>query len=196
MSKDADRPRRGRRRILSAEERTLWRTVTRSVTALRPAEASVADEVLEPAAAPAAPAAGGSFALAPPSKVQAPPLPLPLAPLDRRLRQRVARGAAPLDRRIDLHGLTQEEAHHALRRFLRVAQADGVKLVLVITGKGRSPATAPLHGGERGVLKRLVPQWLRLPEFRSLVLGFEDAHAAHGGAGALYVRIRRARGKP
>jgi Uncharacterized protein conserved in bacteria len=56
----------------------------------------------------------------------------------------------------------------------------------VITGKGR--------GGEPGVLRRHVPQWLGLPEFRSLVLGFEDAHVTHGGEGALYVRLRRARG--
>jgi DNA-nicking Smr family endonuclease len=57
--------------------------------------------------------------------------------------------------------------------------------VLVITGKGMRA------DGERGVLKRQVPQWLALPEFRSLVIGFEDAHIAHGGEGALYVRVRR-----
>jgi len=58
----------------------------------------------------------------------------------------------------------------------------------VITGKGARAAE-----GERGVLKRQVPHWLGLPEFRALVIGFEDAHSAHGGAGALYVRVRRAR---
>jgi DNA-nicking Smr family endonuclease len=115
----------------------------------------------------------------------------PLAPLGRRLRQRVARGSRGIDKRIDLHGLTQENAHHALRRFLRTAQADGAQLVLVITGKGARSAP---FGEERGVLKRLVPQWLRLPELRTIVLGFEPAHASHGGEGALYVRIRRARG--
>ena len=61
-------------------------------------------------------------------------------------------------------------------------------LVLVITGKGARAAE-----GERGVLKRQVPHWLGLPEFRALVIGFEDAHIAHGGEGALYVRVRRAR---
>jgi DNA-nicking Smr family endonuclease len=116
----------------------------------------------------------------------------PLAPLGRRLRQRVARGSAALDARIDLHGLTQENAHHALRAFLRGAQADGAKLVLVITGKGARADSA--YGGERGVLKRLVPQWLRLPELRATVVGFEPAHVNHGGEGALYVRIRRSRG--
>src|ERR1019366_4885255 len=91
-----------------------------------------------------------------------------------------------IDARLDLHGLTQSEAHAALLRFLRSAGARDARLVLVITGKGR--------GGEPGVLRRQVPQWLGLPEFRSLVLGFEDAHVTHGGEGALYVRLRRARG--
>jgi DNA-nicking Smr family endonuclease len=112
-----------------------------------------------------------------------------LAPLGRRLKQRVARGREPIDARLDLHGFTQTQAHAALLRFLRRAQADGVRMVLVVTGKGTS------KGGEtheRGVLKRQVPLWLSLPEFRSLVVGFEDAHIGHGGAGALYVRLRRA----
>jgi DNA-nicking Smr family endonuclease len=109
-----------------------------------------------------------------------------LAALGRRLRGRVARGKQAIDARLDLHGLTQSEAHGALLRFLRNATARDARLVLVITGKGR--------GGEIGVLRRHVPQWLGLPEFRAFVIGFEDAHIGHGGEGALYVRLRRARG--
>ena len=74
------------------------------------------------------------------------------------------------------------------RQFLRRAQSHGARFVLVITGKG---GAARDDLSERGVLKRQVPQWLKLPEFRSYVIGFEDAHSGHGGAGALYVRIRR-----
>jgi DNA-nicking Smr family endonuclease len=99
------------------------------------------------------------------------------------MRQRVARGREPIDARFDLHGLTQEEAHVALSRFLHSASARGARLVLIITGKGG-------RRGE-GVLKRQVPLWLALPEFRDLVIGFEEAHVAHGGEGALYVRLRR-----
>jgi DNA-nicking Smr family endonuclease len=110
-------------------------------------------------------------------------------PLGRRMKQRVARGKDEIDGRLDLHGLTQSEAHAALLRFLRTASLRGARLVLVITGKGARAAE-----GERGVLKRQVPHWLGLPEFRALVIGFEDAHIAHGGEGALYVRVRRARG--
>src|SRR5262249_39560066 len=111
-----------------------------------------------------------------------------LEPFDRRLKQRLVRGTESIDARIDLHGKTQSEAHAALISFLRKAQSDGAKFVLVITGKGGG---ARDDWSERGVLKRQVPQWLKLPEFRSYVLGFEDAHMGHGGAGALYVRIRR-----
>jgi DNA-nicking Smr family endonuclease len=194
VSPGSERPPR-RRRQLTPDERALWKTVTRSVAPLRsvePQEEAHADARPPPEAeAPGHARPVSARAKTPPRLAQPsqPPQP-PLAPLGRRLRQRVARGSASLDGRIDLHGLTQEDAHHALRRFLRDAQADGAKLVLVITGKGARGAS---FGEERGVLKRLVPQWLRLPEFRATVVGFEPAHASHGGEGALYVRIRRRR---
>jgi DNA-nicking Smr family endonuclease len=116
--------------------------------------------------------------------------PPPLASLDRRSRQRVARGNVAIEARLDLHGMTQDRAHAALSRFLRVAQVNDARLVLVITGKGARPNE---RAGERGVLRRVVPEWLSLPEMRAYVIGFEFAHGAHGGEGALYVRIRRAR---
>lgn len=93
---------------------------------------------------------------------------------------------------IDLHGLRQEQAHGALLAFLRRSQAVGHTVVLVVTGKG---ASGPDGDGfeERGILRRVVPHWLRLPDVRPLVLGFEEAAPQHGGAGALYVRLRRPR---
>jgi DNA-nicking Smr family endonuclease len=119
--------------------------------------------------------------------VHRPKSPPPLARIERRLKQKIARGGRPIDGRLDLHGHTQAEAHVALLRFLRRAQGRGDSIVLVITGKG-------VRGeGERGVLKRQVPLWLRLAEFRDLVLGFDQAAIAHGGEGALYVRLRRKR---
>ena len=91
-------------------------------------------------------------------------------------------------------GMTQQQAHAALLRFLHRAQADGVKTALVVTGKGlrKSSGSAERDADYKpGVLKRQVPMWLALPEFRLLVVGFDDAHVGHGGAGALYVRLRR-----
>jgi DNA-nicking Smr family endonuclease len=124
--------------------------------------------------------------------VAASPKSPPLASLDRRLKQRVARGREPIEARLDLHGMTQAQAHTELLRFLRRAQADGIRTVLVVTGKGlRSRDHGQDH--ERGVLRRQVPMWLALPEFRLLVVGFDAAHVGHGGEGALYVRLRRPR---
>ena len=85
--------------------------------------------------------------------------------------------------------MTQTRAHRALSGFLQRAHSDGLTFVLVITGKGKTAGPE----SERGVLRRQVPQWLSLPEFRALVVGFEEAHIGHGGEGALYVRIRRLR---
>jgi DNA-nicking Smr family endonuclease len=179
-----------RRRSLSDEERALWSGVARSIKPLRhsrpAAEASnaaMADEKAAPAAA------------TPPIVSQQAPVAKaapPLAPLGRRLKQRVARGREPIEARLDLHGHTQSEAHAALLKFVRRAQADGVKTALVVTGKGGTKNARDETAG-RGVLKRAVPLWLALPEFRRFVIGFEDAHVGHGGQGALYVRLRRAR---
>lgn len=176
-----------RRRQLSDEEQALWSGIARSITPLR--RAKMPDKTLpaqaEPAPRPVKSAAAQPQA-APPKK------PLPLAPLGRRLKQRVARGREPIDARIDLHGMTQREAHAALLSFLHRAQADGARIVLVVTGKGESRG-AREGAIERGVLRRQVPLWFSLPEFRSFIVGFEDAHAGHGGQGALYVRLRRPR---
>ncbi len=176
---------RDRRRVLSRDERVLWRTVTQSISPLRdmPLLASELDEVADVAVPPVKPQRATKSA--PVALKSPPPQPAPpLAPLGRRMRQRVARGREAIDARFDLHGLTQSEAHAELLRILRTASARGHRLVLVITGKGR-------RSGEVGVLRRQVPQWLALPEFRSFVIGFEDAHIAHGGEGALYVRLRK-----
>jgi DNA-nicking Smr family endonuclease len=185
-----DKPRRPK---LSDEEQALWRGVTKSVKPLtrRKRQAEAADEapaVPETAAREATTrpaAAGHSIPIARRAAAQPPPL----APLDRRAKQRLARGVDAIDARLDLHGYTQSDAHAALVRFLRRAQADGAKLVLVVTGKGGTGEP----GSDRGVLKRQVPMWLALPEFRSLIVGFDEAVIAHGGHGALYVRLRRAR---
>ena len=97
------------------------------------------------------------------------PTPSPLAPLGRRERTHLSRGRIEIDARLDLHGMTQARAHRALLHFLQRASGDGLRFVLVVTGKGST--TGP--ESERGVLR------------------FEQAHIGHGGAGALYVRVRR-----
>jgi DNA-nicking Smr family endonuclease len=188
-----------RRRRLTEDEHKLWTGVTRSIAPLKrkPAPPHQHDPILaagEPsppgrrrAEAPPRPAASKP-AIKPVGTAAGKPA-LPVVRLDRKEKKRLARGTEPIDGRIDLHGKTQSEAHAALLGFLRRAQADGARFVLVITGKGGGPGSS----SERGILKRQVPLWLRLPEFRLLVLAIEDAHVTHGGEGALYVRVRRAR---
>jgi DNA-nicking Smr family endonuclease len=183
------RPHRLRR--LSDEEIALWAEVARGVKRRHGASLPT----------PSKPDAGQNR-LPPPAAAQAAPSrPVErsapsLAPIDRRLRRELARGRASIDAALDLHGLTQAEAHQTLRGFLRQSQARGARLVIVVTGKG-GPLDEP--GGrpqERGVLRRLAPHWLREPDLRSVVLGFEEAGRAHGGSGALYVRLRRLKAGP
>jgi DNA-nicking Smr family endonuclease len=189
---------RRRRRHLTQDEHKLWSGVIRSVAPLKrkPSKAR-SHEAMQALGEPAPPPAPRRRAEPAPvrhpaAKSAGKPVlkpALPVVGLERREKQRLARGTQGIDLRIDLHGKTQSEAHAALLGFLRRAQAQGARFVLVITGKG-APAGA---SGERGILKRQVPLWLRLPEFRLLVLAIEDAHVTHGGEGALYVRVRRPR---
>jgi len=174
-----------RRRVLSAEERVLWSTVVKSGAPLRASNETEGNGGTIGGTMRSKPSAAKP---APMPRLPAEPTNLPLAPLGRRMKQRVARGKEALDGRLDLHGLTQSEAHATLLRFLRAASTRGARLVLVITGKG-----ARAGDSERGILKRQVPHWLGSPEFRALVAGFENAHVAHGGEGALYVRVRRSK---
>jgi DNA-nicking Smr family endonuclease len=183
-----------RRRQLSDEEEALWAGFTRSIKPLQSLKHGV-KAIPKPSPTPVASTPAPSQTRSHPVTPRETPRPSPpLAPLGRRLKQRVARGREPIDARLDLHGMTQQQAHAALLRFLHRAQADGVKTALVVTGKGlrRSSSGAEYDADSRpGVLKRRVPMWLALPEFRLLVVGFDDAHVGHGGEGALYVRLRR-----
>ena len=173
------------RRRLSDDERALWRGVTRSIAPLSKKASAPEPESEAVVAEPKAKRRPRPAAISIPSATPKPAAPPP-APLGRRARKQIARGRRPIDARFDLHGMTQAEAHDALLGFLRAAQGRGARLVLVITGKGGGGE----YGG-RGVLKRMVPLWLALPEFRALVTGFESAGVGHGGEGALYVSLRK-----
>ena len=136
-----------------------------------------------------------------------PPAPEPVRPvlLERRKSRRIARGAEEIEARLDLHGLTQDEAYRSLSIFLRRCHTDGARTVIVITGKGGAGGPArndrgagSYDGGdretrERGVLRRLMPLWLDSDSLRPIVIGFSAAHLRHGGGGALYVMLRRGR---
>jgi DNA-nicking Smr family endonuclease len=181
-------PRPQRLRRLSDEEIALWTEVARSVARRRGAALPVPLNPVRAARPPAPPPTATSE---PPAARPAKPSEPPLAPIERRLKRELSRGRATIDAALDLHGLTQAEAHQALRGFLCYSQARGARLVIIVTGKGGAIDEPSGWPNERGVLKRLTPQWLREPDLRSVVLGFEEAGRAHGGSGALYVRLRR-----
>jgi DNA-nicking Smr family endonuclease len=174
---------------LSEEERALWESVARQAKPLRKKHRAPDPPVpdAETSILAKAVAKPKFVAVAEPSPPVKPALP-PLAPLARRERLQLSRGRKEIEARLDLHGMTQMRAHRALSGFLHRAHGEGLTFVLVITGKGKVGAES-----ERGVLRRQVPLWLSQPEFRNLVVGFEEAHIGHGGAGALYVRIRRSK---
>lgn len=189
---------RRRGRALGPDELRLWSEVARSVLPLS------GRKLPEPPAEPAAVPAAGADAEPPAARV-APAAPKkspalsPLAPIERRVARALSRGQRAPDAILDLHGLTQADAHRRLDAFLRRAQADGLGLVMVVTGQGRTgqgrtgEGRTGGWGEERGVLRRAVPHWLSLPELRTVVLGFDEAGPRQGGAGALVVRLRRRR---
>ena len=104
--------------------------------------------------------------------------------LDRRTWLRLKRGQVAIEQTLDLHGRTQDEAYGALARFLAAARAAGCRCVLVVTGKGL---------GSGGTLRHTVPRWLNEGANREQIVAFCPAQARHGGAGALYVLLRRQR---
>jgi DNA-nicking Smr family endonuclease len=181
------------RRPLTADEEHLWSLVARTVRPLRLSKRPATDVRPKPGVRHAmrpvtdrAPLPGeGREGVSPQRPAGVPAM----SPFLRREKQKLARGNAAIDARIDLHGMTQAEAHGALRKLLHRSQASGAKFVLVITGKGAPGASR----SDRGVLRRQVPMWLALPEFRRYVLGFDVADTGHGGEGALYVRLRKAK---
>jgi DNA-nicking Smr family endonuclease len=199
----------GGRRTITADEAELWERATRSLDRVKakPRVAS-ADRLSDsPSRTPspssrasATPAAGrpewavpsGPSGTATSKDRKGPP---PLADFERRKVRQIASGKIEVDARIDLHGLRQRDAHTRLRAFLLEAHADGLKTVLVITGKGgEEPADrlGDLAGErQRGVLRRNVPHWLEEPELRAIVLSFTQAGVRHGGAGALYIQLRK-----
>lgn len=168
------------RRPLHPDEHRLWAQVTATVHPL-PGRASQVPPAPERPVAPEPLARAPS----PPSRgpgLRPPPAAGGLKTLEPLRRRRISRERDPIGAHIDLHGLTQDAARAALERFVLECWRDGLRSVLVITGKG-------LRGD--GVLRRLTPEWLAAPHFQSVVAGVSEAHRRHGGEGALYIALKR-----
>ncbi|QPH55899.1 Smr/MutS family protein [Pontivivens ytuae] len=190
-----------RRRTLSEEEKALWSKVAESAVPLHEQSAAPEpDHEQRPVElAPTSPASRGMILRpqgrpAPPTRFD--PAPAPGAEpvnMDRRAFERMTRGRLTPQARLDLHGMTTADAHLRLRGFILRAHSEGLRLVLVITGKGRRGAEDAIIPERHGVLRHQVPHWLRLPPLGPLVLQIAPAHRRHGGEGAYYVYLRRSR---
>lgn len=170
-------------KLLSTEDRILWSRVARTAVPLK-GRGQISLFEPEDSAVPET----ASAESVPVQSRRSSPEGSDRHPAPRRLdlptRKKLSKGRVPIEGTVDLHGLTQSEAHALLLSFLHRAYADGRRYVLVITGKGESY-------GSDGVLRRAVPAWFATPPFRALVSGQEAAGRRHGGAGAIYVRLRR-----
>jgi DNA-nicking Smr family endonuclease len=171
------------RRPLSEDDRVLWNLVARTAKPLKGRDAvDIPDIAADARPVPSAsvePAANAVGTTRPKTQHVT-------HRLDEPTLDRLAKGRLPIEGRVDLHGMRQDEAYSLLFSFLHRAHAGGIRYVLIITGKGSS------SGGD-GVLRRAVPAWLSTPAFRPLVSSHDHAARNHGGSGALYIRLRRVR---
>lgn len=197
MNSRSSKPSKGR--VLLPEEMQLWKKVTETVSPVedRDREHSFEDlmrqhdvpQTPRPVTRARQAASAATAQTAGPRIPKAPTL----GTFDTRQTRQISRGQIAIDAVLDLHGMRQDEAHNALRRFLVQSQARGARYVTVITGKGRRVEADDGWGErERGVLRRVVRNWLEDADFRSLVVSYTTAPRNHGGEGALFVHVRRA----
>jgi DNA-nicking Smr family endonuclease len=189
-----------RRRTVTTEEHNLWRTVMRDTEPLPGRELDGDDESASAPLADPVQVPELSISIPPPETplpVQPKRNPLPFldpsssAGIDRRTDERLRRGRVGIDGRIDLHGMTQSQAHSALNSFVLRGWHEQRRCLLVITGKG---STGRGSGGQgMGILRQVVPRWLNESPLRPLVLAIHRAQPKDGGDGALYVLLKRRR---
>lgn len=191
-------------RHLRPEEEEIWQRVAQTATPLhkpgfpKPVEVSPAPRKAKtPAKEPVSPFQIGSAAPGKTGHDLAPSLSERLArtpvAMDRKAFGKLQRGKLKPEGRLDLHGMTLSQAHPALNRFILGAHAQGKRLVLVITGKGKDRDAGGPIPERLGVLRHQVPHWLSIPPLAAAVLQVSPAHLRHGGSGAYYVYLRRPR---
>lgn len=192
-----------RPRHLSADERALWDRVADTAQPLDPAKPAALPDVIASKPKPViAPDPLPRFNVGQKADARRPndllagiADRLSRAPLnmDNKAYTRMKRGKLKPEARIDLHGMTMDQAHPELVGFILNAQAMGRRLVLVITGKGKLRDEGGPMPARQGILRHQVPQWMALPPLSSAILQVTPAHLTHGGHGAYYVYLRRIR---
>lgn len=200
--------RRGKRG-LSEDDLLIWSQVAKTADPLRkqmPLPATKKKPRAEPQARPPV-SSHPKFELPRhlPGTLKGPPVTLDLARdpmqanagysglMDKRHFERLRRGKLDPEARLDLHGMNAEQAHAALNGFILRSFSQNLRLVLVITGKGKPPKDSGIMPGKQGVLRHSLPNWLSAPRLAPLILEFGPAHQRHGGGGAYYIYLRRQR---
>ena len=196
-----------RRRALTAEDRELWDRVRANTKAIKRSDLEVErfdPDVSLPAPAPrnlrkaktvilgkpVGPSRGPAHNLAPAIHDQVRQAPVQM---DQKSFGKLKRGKLRPEGKIDLHGMTLDRAHPILTGFVMNAHAQGKRLILVVTGKGKMRDEGGPIPVRHGVLRHQVPQWLQMQPMKSVVLQIAQAHVSHGGGGAYYVYLRRHR---
>ncbi|CAK0753953.1 DNA mismatch repair protein MutS [Azospirillaceae bacterium] len=195
-------------RRLTLDDIKLWRAFVHDVEPLRPlpasgrrsGESANSDLLLRVPSFPVEAAAPAPFESRPTASSLSPVAPFnrvevinsgvgragPWAELDRRTQQRLRRGQLAIEGRIDLHGMTQNQAHQALTAFVHRGSRENRRCLLVITGKGA-------QNPEGGVLRNAAPRWLGEPPLVKMVVAVQPAQPKDGGDGAFYVLLKRRR---
>lgn len=184
---------------LSDDERKLWHKVTENITRLDSNRAAtpLVRRAAYRIAVPDVAEFDYGVARAPVLTEQS----FSLRDADHNWRQKLRRGKMKPEGKIDLHGMTEDRAYAALARYIEEAQRRGKRIILVITGKGgKTPDDSRMPYSEynrgRGILKTNVPRWLSRGDPGRRIISYYAANAEHGGDGALYVVLKRNRGRP
>ncbi|MGO4909789.1 Smr/MutS family protein [Pseudorhodobacter sp. W20_MBD10_FR17] len=188
-----------RRRSLHPEEEELWKAVARTAKPMHAPifRRKITETPLEPPVTPFKLPSAPRIAPFRMGEKPATPQPKPVAAsglhMDAKAFGKMTRGKLVPEARIDLHGMTLDVAHPELVRFILSAHANGLRLVLVITGKGKPGVDSGPIPRRSGILRQQVPHWLRQNPCAPAILQVTEAHLRHGGSGACYVYLRRSR---
>jgi len=187
-------------RGLSADEAELWQRVARTVTPLHPPRAAPVVAPASVASQPAVPAPVPKKVRGrvPPERVVPPPPPAPTRPLtanglDSTWDRKLARGAIAPDVTIDLHGMGLDQAHGRLVGGIAQALAMGARVVLLVAGKHRPHGDHDARGERRGAIRAKLLDWLAASPHAGSIAAVRPAQQRHGGAGAVYIILRKAR---
>ena len=196
---------RRKKRGLSDEEKALWSKVTETADPLVPAGTRPDPLFKLETSAPKVPVLDPIPAFRVGQRISKPLSTTKLAPsiseqtskapvqMDRKAYDKMRAGKLVPEARIDLHGMTLDQAHPRLNRFILDAYSSGKRLVLVITGKGKAKHDEGPIPMRLGVLRHQVPMWLGQGALKPVVLQVTPANQKHGGIGAYYVYLRRPR---